>query len=158
MGVSRKQITPNFSKNKHFLTPDTHTQVCVSGGKKCSVFGKFGLLWFLETPVFRFAFLPYYRRVRKIRRTKIELRVKAKHWQWIYMTSELFTGTEVRDQLKRLVITYQTLILRAQRVLSEAYSEPCQTSKMEHFVKNSQQLKGVNYFCKSLHLKCLTRF
>ena len=32
------------------------TSVCVSGDKK------FGVLCFLETPVLRFAFLPYYRR------------------------------------------------------------------------------------------------
>ena len=25
----------NFPKNQHFLLPDTHTYVCVSGGKKC---------------------------------------------------------------------------------------------------------------------------
>ena len=37
-------------------------RVCVSGGKKCSFFGKFGVLCFLETPVLRFALLPYYRR------------------------------------------------------------------------------------------------
>ena len=35
-GVSRKQSTPNFPKNKHFLPTYTHTYVCVSGGKKCS--------------------------------------------------------------------------------------------------------------------------
>ena len=35
--------------------------VCVSGGKKCSFFGKFGVLCFLETPVLRFVLLPYYR-------------------------------------------------------------------------------------------------
>ena len=40
-----------------------HTYVCVSGGKKCSFFGKFGVLRFLETPVLRFALLAYYRRV-----------------------------------------------------------------------------------------------
>ena len=34
--------------------------VCVSGGKKCSFFGKFGVLCFLETVVLRFAVLPYY--------------------------------------------------------------------------------------------------
>ena len=34
----------------------------VSGGKKCSFFGKFGVLCFLETPVLRSAVLPYYRR------------------------------------------------------------------------------------------------
>ena len=28
--------------------------------KKCSFFGKFGVLYFLETPVLRFALLPYY--------------------------------------------------------------------------------------------------
>ena len=57
-GVSRKQSTPNFSKNEHFLPPDTYTYVCVSGGKKCSFFGKFGVLCFLETPVLGFALLP----------------------------------------------------------------------------------------------------
>ena len=36
--------------------------VCVSGDKKCSFFGKFGVLCFLETPVLRFALLRYYRR------------------------------------------------------------------------------------------------
>ena len=25
----------NFPKNQHFLPPDTHTFMCVSGGKKC---------------------------------------------------------------------------------------------------------------------------
>ena len=53
----------NFRKNKHFLPPDTHTYVCVSGGKKCLFFGNFGVLCFLETPVLRFALLPYYRRI-----------------------------------------------------------------------------------------------
>ena len=33
-----------------------HTYVCVSGGKKSSFFGKFGVLYLLETPVLRFAF------------------------------------------------------------------------------------------------------
>ena len=61
-GVSRKQSVPNSPKNEHFLPPDTHTNVCVSGGKKCSFFGKFGVLCFLETPVLRFTLLPYYRR------------------------------------------------------------------------------------------------
>ena len=44
-GVSRKQSTPNFPKNEHFL--------CASEGKKC----------FLETTVLRFALLPYYQRM-----------------------------------------------------------------------------------------------
>ena len=61
-GVSRKQSTPKFPKNKHFLPPDTHSCVCVSGGKKCLFFGNFDGLCFLETPVLRFPFLPYSRR------------------------------------------------------------------------------------------------
>ena len=48
-GVSRKQSTSKFPKNEHFLLPDTHTYVCVPGGKKCSFFGKFDVLCFLET-------------------------------------------------------------------------------------------------------------
>ena len=51
---------PLFPKLSSFLTIDHH--LCVSGGKKCSFFGKFGVLSFLETPVLRFALLPYYRR------------------------------------------------------------------------------------------------
>ena len=30
-GVSRKQSRSNFPKNEHFLPPDTHTSVCISG-------------------------------------------------------------------------------------------------------------------------------
>ena len=37
--------------------------VGVSGGKKCSFLKKFGVLCFFETPVLRFALLPYYRRI-----------------------------------------------------------------------------------------------
>ena len=48
-GVSRKQSTSKFPNNEHFLLPDTHTYVCVPGGKKCSFFGFFDVLCFLET-------------------------------------------------------------------------------------------------------------
>ena len=50
---------PKFPKNKHFLPPDMHTYVCVSGGKKCLFFGNFGVLCFLETLVLRFTLLPF---------------------------------------------------------------------------------------------------
>ena len=75
----KKQSTPNFPINKHFLPLDTHITyiyirifftpwyVCVSGGKKCLFFGKCGVLCFLETPVLRSAFLPYYRRINSLR-------------------------------------------------------------------------------------------
>ena len=61
-GVPRKQSTPNFPKNEHFLPSDMHAHVCVSEGKKCSFFGKCDVLCFLETHFLRLALLPYYRR------------------------------------------------------------------------------------------------
>ena len=36
--VTRKQRTPNFLKNEHFLPTDTHKYVCVVGGTKYSSF------------------------------------------------------------------------------------------------------------------------
>ena len=62
--VRRIQSTPNFPKNERFLPPDTHTCVCVPGGKKRLFFGKFGVLCILVTSVLRFALLPYYRRLK----------------------------------------------------------------------------------------------
>ena len=62
-GVSRKQSTSNFPKKEHFLPPDTYTYVFLSEDKKCSFFGKFDVLCFLETPVLRFTHLPYYQRI-----------------------------------------------------------------------------------------------
>ena len=44
-----------------FFTPDTHTYVCVSRGKKRSFFGKFGVLCIFVTSVLRFVLLPNYR-------------------------------------------------------------------------------------------------
>ena len=45
-----------YKKTKHAKFP-------YQGVKKCSFFGKFGVLCFLETPVLRFVLLPYYRRL-----------------------------------------------------------------------------------------------
>ena len=61
----KKTKQAKFSEKQHFLPPDTHRYVCVSRSKKCSFFGKFGLLCFLVTPVLRFALLPYCRRIAK---------------------------------------------------------------------------------------------
>ena len=57
--VLQENKAPNFPENEHFLPSDTHTYVCVLGGKKCLLFGKFGVVYFLATTVFRFTFLPY---------------------------------------------------------------------------------------------------
>ena len=62
---------PLFQENKahqvfqktNISYPLIRTHVYVSGGKKCSFFGKFGVLFFLlETPVLKFALLRYYQR------------------------------------------------------------------------------------------------
>ena len=37
--VLQEKSKPNFLKNEHFLLPDKHTYVCLSGGKKCFFFG-----------------------------------------------------------------------------------------------------------------------
>ena len=60
-GCFKKAKHAKISEKQTFLTP-----VCVSGGKKCLFFGNFGVLCFLETPVLRFAPLPYYRRYKQI--------------------------------------------------------------------------------------------
>ena len=50
-----------FKKRKHAIFSEKRTSP-VSGSNKYYFFGKFGALCFLETPVLRFALLPYYRR------------------------------------------------------------------------------------------------
>ena len=64
-GCFKKTKHAKFSEKCTFLTP-----WCLSGGKKCAYFGKFGVLFFLETPVLRFALLPYYRRKGKCQRNQ----------------------------------------------------------------------------------------
>ena len=56
-------FTSNFPKKKYFLPPDMYTYICVSGGKKCSFFGKFVLFCFFVTPVLRCTLLLYYQRI-----------------------------------------------------------------------------------------------
>ena len=53
-------IFPFLKKDAYMPSLPT---LCVSGGKKCSFFGKFGVLYFLVASVLRFALLPYYRRI-----------------------------------------------------------------------------------------------
>ena len=53
--ISKRVLQENkahhFPKNEHFLPSDTHTYICVSGGKKSSFLGKFGVTCFLVTPI-----------------------------------------------------------------------------------------------------------
>ena len=55
-GCFKKTKHAKFFEKRTFLNP-WYTYVCVSGVKKCSFFGKFGVLCFLETPVLRFTLL-----------------------------------------------------------------------------------------------------
>ena len=50
MGVSRKHSTPNFPKKEHFLPADTHTYVCVSGGKNARFSENLAFFVFLKQP------------------------------------------------------------------------------------------------------------
>ena len=47
----KKTKHAKFSKNEHFLPPDTHTYVCVSGGKKCPFFRNLPCFFFLKHPL-----------------------------------------------------------------------------------------------------------
>ena len=51
---------------------------------------------------------------------------------------------------------FGTLCTKGLNGFTEAYSEPCQTSKMEVFVKTFNSLKPLNIFSKTLHLWRLT--
>ena len=54
-GVSRKQSTPNFPKNEHFLPPDTHGVRYVRFSENLACF------FFLKNPIWDSSVLPYYR-------------------------------------------------------------------------------------------------
>ena len=63
---TKNQATDYLNCIFSFLPCYTHNMSCAyQGNKKCSFFGKFGVLCFLKTPVLRFALLPYYRRIHK---------------------------------------------------------------------------------------------
>ena len=54
-----RNFQDSFEASKPSFT--SAISICVSKDKKCSFFGKLGMLCFLETSVLRFALLPYYR-------------------------------------------------------------------------------------------------
>ena len=61
--VFQENKARQFFRKTNISYPLICTRTCGTGGKKCSFFGKFGVLCYLETPVLRFAFLPYYRQI-----------------------------------------------------------------------------------------------
>ena len=44
----KKAKHAKFLKNKHFLLPDTHMYICISGGQKCLFFGILACFAFLK--------------------------------------------------------------------------------------------------------------
>ena len=65
-GCFKKKTHVKFSKKRTFLTLwYAHVRVRIRGSEMFD-FGKFGALCFLETPILRFALLPYYRRSRNV--------------------------------------------------------------------------------------------
>ena len=57
-----------------------------------------------------------------------------------------------------LLVTETITSVKTVWALEEAYLEPCQTSKMEHFCKNGSCLLAFYYFCKTLYFRFLTGF
>ena len=95
--ASQENKAPNFPKNEHFLAPDTHTYVSLSGSWNCSFFGKFDVFCFLVTPAFEirsFALLP----------TKYFLKTQScKSCNKYILTSTQITNTEIFAFLTVLV-------------------------------------------------------
>ena len=76
-GCFKKTKHVKFSGKRTFLTPwYAHVRVRIRG-KKCSFFWKFDVFCFLETPVLRFALLPYYRRY-----THVEIQLALQMFTW----------------------------------------------------------------------------
>ena len=60
----QEKVHQIFQKMNISYPPDTHTYVYVSGGMKCSFWGKYGVLCFLLTTVLRLALLSFYQWIR----------------------------------------------------------------------------------------------
>ena len=56
----KKNKARQIFRKTNISHPLIRTYVCVSRGKKCSFFGKFGVLCFFETPVLRLVILLFY--------------------------------------------------------------------------------------------------
>ena len=75
-----KNFTPTARGIIRGTNEFTFTYVCVSGRKKCSFFGKFGVLCFLETLVSRFALLPQFQSLNHYTKDNVDLRFSATVW------------------------------------------------------------------------------
>ena len=83
--------------------------VCVSGGKKCSFFGKFSVFCFLKTSVLRFALLPYYRRVAKMLTLYWTLSQMTLHYRHYYLRATKYHAKAIEDIV---IVLYFLLLLK----------------------------------------------
>ena len=94
-GGNKKTKHAKFFEKRTFLTPNTHTYVCVSGGKKIPYFGKLNVLCFLITSVLRFAISPYYSRF-------LCNQMSGRGWEAFIQLKELLT-TVFHETLHKIV-------------------------------------------------------
>ena len=78
--------------------------------------------------------------------TKNKMFRQQQQYTWIWLALKSAINYSCSDSNK--------LFLRQE--VPDAYSELCKTFKIELFAKNSSRFYAVNYFCKKLHLSCLS--
>ena len=89
-----------FSEKTNISYPLIRACTCAyQWGKKCSFVKRFGVLCFLETPILRFALLPYYRCYPVFMASQIEEDVKVhkvdNSWHYKHFTANFFWKFEL---------------------------------------------------------------
>ena len=89
-----------FSEKTNISYPLIRACTCAyQWGKKCSFVKRFGVLCFLETPILRFALLPYYRCYPVFMASQIEEDVKVHEvdnsWHYKHLTANFFWKFEL---------------------------------------------------------------
>ena len=134
MGVSRKQSTSNFPKNV----------LCVSGGKICSFFGKFGMLCFLETNILRFALLPYHRRLNPAYSKRTLASAVRINYFYIRLSNQSYCANFAHDWFLKIYFENGIVFKVAFKTLSNFYKWA--------FCKIPNGLWPLNVFAKSFTL------
>ena len=112
--------------------------MCVSEGKKCLFFGKYGVLCFLETLVLRFALLPYYRRS-------------------LYLTGFAFQNKDINGKSKILTGTLMNIFnnFTSSKASKFDFKKPheCVMTKTNHRKdKHMESLQDGIYFLQNTYL------
>ena len=88
-GVTRKQTTPNFQENEHFLPPNTHTYIPVRiRGKERFVLRKIWwafFSWNTRFEIFPFVFLTTSYFLKVVRTFRSVFRTHVKHLRWSFL-------------------------------------------------------------------------